>query len=48
MLWCRVLGFKDDEKLQTTEIKMLHSVCGKALRNDTSNETIYEMTGVEK
>ena len=42
---CQALKIK---KLQTTEMKMLRMICGKALRDGISNETIHEMTDVKK
>ena len=38
---------KDERKLQTTEIGMLSMMCGKALGDGISNQTICDMTGVE-
>ena len=39
---------KQMRQLETTKIKMLRMMCGKTFRDDISNETIPEMTGVEK
>ena len=45
---CWALKKDDDRKLQTTEMKMLHTICGKRLRDGLSNARTREMTGLEK
>ena len=44
---CWALKVKDERKLKTTEMRMLRMICGKTLIDETNNEKICEMTGVE-
>ena len=39
---------EEERKLQTTEMKMPHVICEKTQRDGIRNETIREMTEVEK
>ena len=43
-----VLKKTDEKKLKTTHSRVLRMICGKILREYVSNETICEMTVVEK
>ena len=45
---CWALKVEDESELKTTEMRMLHIICGKTLKDKTNNEQIREVTGVER
>ena len=45
-----MLGFRieDERRLITTEMRMLHLICGKTLKDKINNEKVRELTGVDE
>ena len=45
---CWALRKEDGRRMITTEIRMLHLICGKTLKDKITNEKVHELTGVDK
>ena len=45
---CWALRKEDERRLITTEIRMLHLICGKTLKDKITNEKVRELTGVDE
>ena len=45
---CWALRKEDERRLITTEIRMLHLICRKTLKDKITNEKVNELTGVEE
>ena len=45
---CWTLRVEDERKSKTTEIRMQRMICGKTLKIKINNETIRQITGVER
>ena len=45
---CWALRKEDERRLITTEIRMLHLICGKTFKYKITNEKVRELTGVDE
>ena len=45
---CWVLRIEDERRLITTEMRMLHLICGKTLKDEITNKKVRELTGVDE
>ena len=45
---CWALRKEDERRLIATEIRMLHLICGKTLKDKITNEKVRELTGVDE
>ena len=45
---CWALRTENERRLITTEIRMLHLICGKTLKDKITNEKVCELTGVDE
>ena len=45
---CWALRIEDKRRLITTEMRMLHLICGKTLKDKITNEKIRKLTGVDE